>query len=163
MATILEKITQQVQNPSKVFLFKEGIFYKAYNQGAYLMRHKNYKVHVKKIKNIENNVLTIGFPIAVFEALKKDFAIQDFEFYSCFDTPVVFNETEYQNWYTDKINTNREDMKLITQREIKTESSFITELTAQIINYPLANKTPMEVFLWVASLQCKIINLETAV
>ncbi|MFV5686515.1 hypothetical protein ACM55I_13840 [Flavobacterium sp. GB2R13] len=73
MATILEKITQQVQNPSKVFLFKEGIFYKAYNQGAYLMRHKNYKVNVKKIKNIENNVLTIGFPIAVFEALKKDF------------------------------------------------------------------------------------------
>ena len=38
MPTIQDKILLQAQNPSKVFLFKEGIFYKVYNQGAYLMR-----------------------------------------------------------------------------------------------------------------------------
>ena len=38
MATILEKITEQAQNPSKVVFFEEGIFYKNYNQGAYLMQ-----------------------------------------------------------------------------------------------------------------------------
>ena len=43
------------------------------------MRHKNYKVNVKKIKNIENEVVSIDFPSTVFEALKYDFAIQDFE------------------------------------------------------------------------------------
>ena len=80
MNTLIEKITKQQQCPSKVFLFKEGLFYKAYNQGAYLMRHKNYKVSVKKIKNIENEVVSIGFPSTVFEALKYDFAIQDYLF-----------------------------------------------------------------------------------
>lgn len=79
MPTIHDKILLQAQNPSKVFLFKEGLFYKAYNQGAYLLRHKKYKVSVKKIKNSKNEVVSIGFPSTVFEALKKDFAIQDFE------------------------------------------------------------------------------------
>ena len=79
MPTIQDKILLQAQNPSKVFLFKEGIFYKAYNQGAYLMRHKKYKVSVKKIKNSENEVVSMGFPSTVYEALKKDFAIDDFE------------------------------------------------------------------------------------
>ena len=50
MATLQEKITQQVQNPSKVLLFKEEINNKTYNQGAYLMRHKKDKVAVNKIK-----------------------------------------------------------------------------------------------------------------
>lgn len=43
------------------------------------MRHKKYKMSVKKVKNSENEVVSMGFPSTVFEALKKDFAIQDFE------------------------------------------------------------------------------------
>jgi hypothetical protein len=43
------------------------------------MRHKKYKVSVKKIKNSENEVVSMGFPSTVYEALKKDFAIDDFE------------------------------------------------------------------------------------
>jgi hypothetical protein len=48
--TILDKTTLQNQNTSQIFLFKEGIFYKAYNEGAFLLKDKNYKVAVKKIK-----------------------------------------------------------------------------------------------------------------
>lgn len=44
MPTIQDKTMMQAQSPSKVFLFKEGIFYTAYNQVAYLMLRKNYKV-----------------------------------------------------------------------------------------------------------------------
>ena len=51
--TVLEKITLQKQNPLKAILFKEGIFYKAYNEGAFLLRSKNYKVAVKAYKKIE--------------------------------------------------------------------------------------------------------------
>ncbi len=43
------------------------------------MRHKKYKMSVKKIKNSENEVVSMGFPSTVYEALKKDFAIDDFE------------------------------------------------------------------------------------
>jgi len=157
MATIQEKITQQAHNPSKVFLFKEGIFYKAYNQGAFLLRNKNYKVAIKKVKNIENNVASIGFPIAVFEALKKDFAIQDFESYSCFDAKVVFNEAEFQNWYNTILSSEQNETKAVKQQKNGLDPSCCNEIIQQIKNYPLANKTPMEVFVWVASLQTKLL------
>ncbi len=46
--TILEKTILQNQNPTKVYLFKEGIFYKVYNEGAFLMKDKNYKEAEKR-------------------------------------------------------------------------------------------------------------------
>mgnify|MGYP001066806354 FL=1 len=56
--TFLEKTILQNTNTSKIVLFKEGIFYKAYNEGAFLLRDKNYKVSVQKFKNIEKEVLS---------------------------------------------------------------------------------------------------------
>lgn len=157
MPTIQDKTILQSQNPSKVFLFKEGIFYKAYNQGAYLMRQKNYKVNVKKIKNIENEVVSIGFPITVFEALKYDFAIQDFESYSCFNPKEVFDDDEFQNWYDETISIEHNETKSVNQQKNGLDTSSSNEIIQQIKNYPLANKTPMEVFVWIAGLQSKLI------
>ena len=39
--TILEKVTIQNQDTTKIYLFKEGIFYKAYNEGAFLLNLKS--------------------------------------------------------------------------------------------------------------------------
>ena len=36
--TILDKVTLQQQDTTKIFIFKEGVFYKAYNQGAFLLK-----------------------------------------------------------------------------------------------------------------------------
>lgn len=156
MPTIQDKILLQAQNPSKVFHFKEGIFYKAYNQGAYLLRHKKYKVSVKKVKNSENEVVSMGFPSTVYEALKKDFAIHDFESYSCFDSNAVFNEAEFQNWYNDTVRIEQNETKSVNHQKNGLYTSSSNEIIQQIKNYPLANKTPMEVFVWVASLQSKL-------
>ena len=56
--SFLEKTILQNTNTSKIVLYKEGIFYKAYNEGAFLLRDKNYKVSVQKFKNIEKEVLS---------------------------------------------------------------------------------------------------------
>jgi hypothetical protein len=52
--TLLEKTILQSTHSSKIVLFKEGIFYKAYNEGAFLLRAKNYKVSVKKKQKYRN-------------------------------------------------------------------------------------------------------------
>ena len=157
MATIQDKIMLQAQSPSKVFVFKEGIFYKVYNQGAYLLRNKNYKVSLKKIKNSESEVVSIGFPSTVFEALKGDFAIQDFESYSCFNPNMDYDDVEFQNWYKKKVTIEQNDTKSMKQQKEGLDNSCSNEIIQQIKNYPLANKTPMEVFVWVAGLQSKLI------
>jgi len=155
--TLIEKITMQQQCPSKVFLFKEGLFYKAYNQGAYLLRHKKYKVSVKRIKNSNNEVVSIGFPSAVYHKLQEKICIETFESYSCFDSNAVFDDAEFQNWYNEIVIIEQIKTKSMSQKKNGLCTSSYNEIIQQIKNYPLANKTPMEVFVWVASLQSKLI------
>ena len=108
MNTLIDKITKQQQSPSKVFLFKEGIFYKAYNQGGYLMRDTKHKAKFEKLKNCQNEVLSIGFSKYVYNKLHEKFCIDTFELCSCFNCDIVFNEEEFQIWY---INSNLGVMK----------------------------------------------------
>ena len=141
--TILEKVTLQQQDTTKIFLFKEGVFYKAYNEAAFLLKDKNYKVTVKKIKNIENEVLSIGFPVSVFEKLKDEFVFEFFEWYAVYNTNTFFDNESYTNWHNKVV---KESFKTS-----KTEIEYY--IVEQLKKYPLANKTPMEVFMWVANLQ----------
>ena len=145
--TILDKVTLQQQDTTKIFLFKEGIFYRAYNEGAFLLKDKNYKVAVKKIKSIENEVLSIGFPVSVFEKLKDEFVFEFFDKYAVYNTTILFDNELYIDWQSKVV---KESFKTA-----KTETEYIVE---QLKKYPLANKTPMEVFMWVANLQKMISN-----
>ena len=140
--TILEKVTLQQQDTTKIFLFKEGVFYKAYNEAAFLLKDKNYKVAVKKIKNIENEVLSIGFPVSVFEKLKDEFVFEFFEWYAVYNTNIFFDKELYIDWHNKVVKDSF--------KTSKTETEYIVE---QLKKYPLANKTPMEVFMWVSNLQ----------
>lgn len=146
--TILDKVTLQQQDTTKIFLFKEGVFYKAYNEGAFLLQDKNYKVAVKKIKSIENEVLSIGFPVSVFEKLKDEFVFEFFDKYAVYNTNTFFNKELYNDWHNKVV---KESFKTS-----KTETEFY--IVEQLKKYPLANKTPMEVFMWVANLQKMISN-----
>lgn len=148
--TILEKTTLQNQNPSKIYLFKEWIFYKAYNEGAFLLKNKKYKVAVKKIKSIDNEVLSIGFPESVFEKMKLEFVVDTFDDYSCCNSNETFDETAYSVWYKEII------ISLPKFRDDNSKNENHYQIIEQLKNYPLATKTPIEVFAWVASLQSKI-------
>ena len=142
--TILEKVTLQQQDTTKIFLFKEGLFYKAYNEGAFLLKDKNYKITVKQIKSIENEVLSIGFPISVLEKLKENRQPEEYDNYCSLQSNIVFSLLLYEEWYQNQIaNIKREDSKYLEEYTLKDT----------IKNYPLANKTPIEDFIWVAKLQ----------
>lgn len=142
--TILDKVTLQQQDTTKIFLFKEGVFYKAYNEGAFLLQDRNYKVAVKKIKSVENEVLSIGFPISVLEKLKENRQPEEYDNYCSLQSNIVFSLLLYEEWYQNQIaNIKREDSKYLEEYTLKDT----------IKNYPLANKTPIEVFIWVAKLQ----------
>ena len=147
--TILDKVTLQQQDTTKIFLFKEGVFYKAYNEGAFLLKDRDYKVVVKHIKSIENEVLSIGFPISVLEKLKENRQIEEYDNYCSLESNIVFSLLLYEEWYQNQItNIKRVDSKYLEEYNLKDT----------IKNYPLANKTPMEVFMWVANLQKMISN-----
>ena len=99
-------------------LFKEGIFYKAYNEGAFLLRSKNYKVAVKVYKKIDQHVLSVGFPASVFEKLKTEFVVEFFETYNSFTTTENFSTLDYTNWKTQIIKNNTNILNNTSHQQI---------------------------------------------
>ena len=109
-----------------------------------MLKDKNYKVAIKHIKSIENEVLSIGFPISVLEKLKENRQPEEYDNYCSLQSNIVFSLLLYEEWYQNQIaNIKREDSKYLEEYNLKDT----------IKNYPLANKTPIEVFIWVAKLQ----------
>jgi hypothetical protein len=68
--TLKEKVTLVAQH-NRLYLFKEGVFYKAYNQNAmwFAQKIKRYNVTVKYIKKIQQEVFSIGFPISYLDSI----------------------------------------------------------------------------------------------
>ena len=66
--TIVEKIILAKSN-KQFTLFKEGLFYKCYNEDAmvFVKRVKKYKVNSKFIKSVGGVVNSIGFPVTEIE------------------------------------------------------------------------------------------------
>lgn len=56
-------------------LYKEGLFYKCYNEDAMLFVKKvrDYKVNNKFVKSTGSNVFSIGFPASEIEKRKLSF------------------------------------------------------------------------------------------
>ena len=65
---IAEKI-QYAADVTIFTLFKEGLFYKCYNEDAMVFskRVKNYKVNSKFVKNVGSTIFSLGFPASEVE------------------------------------------------------------------------------------------------
>jgi hypothetical protein len=64
--TLLEK-TQKSADEKVFTLYKEGLFYKCYNEDAMVFTEKvkKYKVSARFIKTVGSQVLSLGFPLTV--------------------------------------------------------------------------------------------------
>ena len=61
--TIAEKVSHSA-NSALFTLYKEGLFYKCYNEDmmVFVMKVKNYMVSSKFVKSMMEKVYSIGFP-----------------------------------------------------------------------------------------------------
>lgn len=66
-------------NPGNVYLFPEGMFYKAYEQSAYLLcKHvQAFKISSRIIKDIPEPIISIGFPMTSLEKFSQDCQVVD--------------------------------------------------------------------------------------
>ena len=64
--TVKERIALATQN-NKLYCFKEGMFFKVYNQNAiWFAQHiKGYKINSKFVKAVNQHVFSLGFPQSV--------------------------------------------------------------------------------------------------
>lgn len=64
MANLQEILRIESENSDKIHFYREGVFYKAYEQSAYLfVTHvKPFMVKKQFVKSVNREVVSIGFP-----------------------------------------------------------------------------------------------------
>ncbi len=69
MPIIKQIIEKERQNSGKIYLYKEGVFYRAYNRSAYLwVTHIcGYEVKTRYVKSVGENIFYVGFPMTALE------------------------------------------------------------------------------------------------
>lgn len=149
--TIKEKISCS-SDVTRVTLFKEGIFYKSYNQDAmvFVKCVREYKVSCKFIKSAGSKVYSIGFPASeiekgklILETISEKIRAS---YYEEEDKRIIFFlksttlKSGYLEWQKTIPLENKPDVTNETNTLYKVSENSIYNM---IKDYDLANKTPM--------------------
>lgn len=161
--TLLEK-TQKSADNKVLTLYKEGLFYKCYNQDAmvFVNKVKNYNVSSKFIKYIDDTVYSVGFPAGEiakdtgldFESISKKLGATHYEVQ---EKKVVFflADTSVKDDYANWINDIRPLPKHSIAEEPKSayQKNPLDTLHGMIENFDLANSTPMQGLIFIQELK----------
>ncbi|OFY87783.1 MAG: hypothetical protein A3F72_02775 [Bacteroidetes bacterium RIFCSPLOWO2_12_FULL_35_15] len=70
---VKEKIAQELNNENSIYLLKEGIFWRAYNQSAmrFVNNLKPLKIIRKHIKKVKQDIFYCGFPESSLDNIRE--------------------------------------------------------------------------------------------
>ena len=155
--TILEKIrySQNGVEESKIHLWKEGVFWVAYEQSAYsVWLQKHYKATKKFIKTAAMEVISIAFPQAAlsnFIDIEKECASSQQDSHIILTNPKSYTEDEFAAWKASVPLNNRISSKGELPL-VKAETRAFS-IETRLRNFDLSNATPMMCMNFVAELK----------
>lgn len=155
MSSIKEILEKERENVSRIYLYREGLFYKAYERSAYLWTQKvcHYEVKVRHVKAVDVEVMSIGFPASVLERKLNG---------CCYDKDgenvivevgggIVFDEVAYRQW--------RSGCKAasVTGGVVEKSVCIRDEIVGRIMNFPIESSSPIECMVFLSELkrQCQ--------
>jgi hypothetical protein len=155
---IFEIIQKEKTNTNKVFLIKEGIFWRSYEVSAilFIKNIKKFSLLTKFVKKISNNIVFIGFPDSSLESILKIVVEKGYKIESRSEKMIELSGfTEITNFVELKkefVIIKKDEKDLFTGNC----SDKIKNIINKIINYPVATQTPVETMNFVAEIQKEI-------
>lgn len=150
MPAIKDIIEREKTNTGKIFLYKEGIFYKAYERSAYAWIRNvcEYEVKRRYVKTIGCEIVYIGFPTNIVSQRLSDYS------YSIEDNKVeinledfIVNEPEFELW---KSGVSRKESRQLSETDDVTGADRIMQ---EIMRFPIETSTPMECMMFLSELK----------
>ncbi|MCT4329545.1 hypothetical protein HZP13_07435 [Elizabethkingia anophelis] len=137
------------ENYHSIQLYKQGVFWVAYEQSAYsIWEHKGYRVNKKYIKSLKRDVVSLGFPASVLDEIGKIYKqdkLKSSSEYKSYMLSQELNKTLFLRW---RFNTHTH-----THTHTHTQLRVTCDLVAKIKSFCLSNKTPLEAYLFLYELQ----------
>ncbi len=177
MATIAEILAREDLFEPRIYLYKEGVFWKAYQQSAYLVDklQGGFKLHKRFVKNASRKVVSLGFPQVTLERIFNEselvFIEENIFSIKCSNT----DKLAYDEWFnaidlfkpatpTSAINEPEEvicknDMVVagISTDSKKLEENAVTiqekEVLELIRDFHIEESTPMDCINFLASIR----------
>lgn len=160
--TIAEK-TQVSSDKTRFTFFKEGLFYKCYNEDAmvFVQKIKEYKVSSKFVKSVGSAVLSLGFPISEIE--KANLKLQSISEaiqaanYTEKTYGIVFSLKEnikqnYQEFFEEIQKSNN----IVAEKQLCYNKTTNNLLVKMIQEFDLANSTPIQGMVFIQELKNQI-------
>ena len=104
-----EKIALQEKNKEIALAFKEGFFYKVFNEGAWLLRSNNFKIN--QIGKGTLKSVFVGFPESVMKKMSTKFEIVNKLSFIEINTSEVFDEVAFTAWKSNVLVLTEDDKK----------------------------------------------------
>ncbi|MFR9543839.1 MAG: hypothetical protein SNH27_17570 [Rikenellaceae bacterium] len=158
--TTKEIFSAEIANIDKIILYKEGIFYKAYEKSAYafVLRLNPYATKKKYVKVICSDLVSIGFPMTSLDKFKDQVEILERT-----DERIVIktddiNTTEFEAWKEALPIHEPQPKEVVSQvEEPKAEVSNHSRIVEMIRSFAVENKTPIECMLFIGELK-RVLN-----
>lgn len=161
--TLLEK-TKASADTTRLTLYKEGIFYKCYNEDAmvFVKMVRDYKITSRFVKSIGSEVLSIGFPVSEVEngnlstaKIEKQIGAVKLEE---FDKRLIFYlgenlKEDYHYWAEHLL---QEQKPLFNEMHELEKDLDVAQLITMIRDFDLANSTPMQGLIFIQKMKALV-------
>lgn len=151
MSTIKERIEKEQSNTDKIYLHKEGIFYRAYERSAYLWLNHicNYEIKKRYVKTINEVIVYLGFPMSVLEnkignhtyRVEPDYAVVEL------GESAKFSDEAYTGWH------KQYEVEIETNDCPETKDFKAGTIIDEIMKYPIETSSPIECMMFLSQLK----------
>lgn len=145
MALIADILVEEAKLVDRIILYKEGIFWKAYQYSAYrvLKRQPTFKVKKRFIKTVDCEVISLGFPD---KTLKRLFLEEELKYIDEKTILIVckgFIMSDYEFWFESVplIDSSQKTVLQSQTSSISTEEAIVLQ---RLKEFSVEQSTPMD-------------------
>lgn len=151
-----EILQRESSNTDLIHLYKEGLFWKAYEQSAYLFVNSitSYKVKSKYDKKTRQDIIYIGLPQISLERAKEKYTVIRSDDKEITIKPIIANSSiqiSFERWKMMNLKTN-EPLPIIQTRVNMSDA----DIANKVRMFNLESKTPMQCMMFLADLKKEI-------
>lgn len=162
---IAEILEIEKDNTNKINLIHEGIFWRCYEISSYLFVKyvKEYKIIKKFIKSINDYIVYCGFPDNVIDDIlsmvkNNDIINEENKKIILIDKEVIKDDYIIWKYNIQEIHETKYNEQKINEIKIDSISVDYNKIINAIINYDIANSTPIECQNFLLKLKMQIKN-----
>lgn len=150
-----EILEHEEPSSTVVHLYREGLFWKAYEYSAYrfIFGINRFKASKKYVKTVAEEVVSIGFPVTSLGKFSELFDIVTSSEKQMTIVPKnIHSEVSFEDWKASVISN---EAKLKTEDK-HADDDFAKCIIDEINHFNLESKTPMECMMWLSQLKGKL-------